>query len=272
MAGEDDNVCFVIGPIGSDGSPERKAADAIFNFMIKPIVEQHGFKPIRADMISAPGLVSRQVMQAIIDSPLVVADLTDRNPNVYYELAVRHAIRKPLVQMINGKPPLPFDVVDTRTIFFDLTDLATIEYAKGELDKQVQALLDDPKPLDNPISETLDLESYRTSDDAGQVAMGQILGALSDLRAEVRTAQSTPWFPVGSLPMEQVSTRNVHMYVLGDSAQPAPAVTIPAEFRAHMVDPQTGRNAIVDTRTFPPTGGPPTAGGAESDEDESAPG
>jgi len=51
---------------------------------------------IRADKISEPGIITTQIIGHIVDAELVIADLTDKNPNVFYELAIRHAIRNPI--------------------------------------------------------------------------------------------------------------------------------------------------------------------------------
>ena len=57
-----------------------------------------------------PGIISNQVITRLLEDNLVIADLTDRNPNVYYELAVRHAFGKPVIQIIDSNETIPFDV------------------------------------------------------------------------------------------------------------------------------------------------------------------
>ena len=69
----------------------------------------------------------------ILSDPLVVADLTDHNPNVFYEVAIRHAMQKPLVQLIDENQRIPFDVSDVRTIKVDITDLDSVERCKEML-------------------------------------------------------------------------------------------------------------------------------------------
>src|SRR5438270_3691414 len=89
--------CFVIGPIGEVGSEIRAHADRLLRFILQPVLLEHGYNAIRADKISEPGLITSQVIQHVTEDDLVVADLTRRNPNVYYELALRHVIGQPLV-------------------------------------------------------------------------------------------------------------------------------------------------------------------------------
>jgi hypothetical protein len=93
---KDTKVCFVIAPIGTEGSDVRVRSDQVLKHIITPAARECGYEPIRADQISEPGLITSQVIQHIVQDPLVIADLTGRNPNVFYELAVRHAIKNRL--------------------------------------------------------------------------------------------------------------------------------------------------------------------------------
>jgi hypothetical protein len=111
-------ICFVAAPIGEEGSEIRKRSDRVLQ-IIDRAVKGRGFSALRADKITGAGLISRQVIQYLLDAPLVIADLTGANPNVYYELALRHAVGKPYIQLIaKGEQP-PFDVRDVRTLHID---------------------------------------------------------------------------------------------------------------------------------------------------------
>jgi len=154
--------CFIVGPIGEDGSEVRRRSDQLRKHVIKPPVESLGYFAIRADEISEPGLITNQIIQHIVDDPLVVADLTDSNPNVFYELALRHAIRKPLVQLVRTGDTLPFDVAGMRTICVDLTDPDSIEKARSDIIEQVRSLEKrKPEDLYSPVSIATKLPSVR---------------------------------------------------------------------------------------------------------------
>src|SRR6267143_4729747 len=157
-------ICFVISPIGEEGSPVRKRSDQLLIHIIKHVLEPapFSFDVTRADEIQKPGLISQQVIELAIDAPLVVADLTDYNPNVLYELAIRHAARKPVIHMIRVGQSIPFDIADQRTIYYD-TDIGAAEDARVKLGKQVQAALDDPTAVDNPISVARQLLEFKES-------------------------------------------------------------------------------------------------------------
>lgn len=177
--------CFVIAPIGEAESDTRKRSDQILKHVISPALKECGYKPTRADQISEPGMITSQVIQHIVDDPLVVADLTERNPNVFYELAIRHAIRKPLVQIIKKGEQIPFDVAGTRTIHVDHHDLDSVEQAKTEIIAQVRALEKNPANIETPISVSLDLQILRQSDNPEQRSLADVLSVITELRSSV---------------------------------------------------------------------------------------
>jgi signal recognition particle subunit SEC65 len=184
----DKKICFVISPIGEDDSDTRKRSDQVLKHIITGAVEQLGYEVIRADKISEPGIITHQIIQHIVDAPLVIADLTERNPNVFYELALRHAIRKPLVQLIKKGELIPFDVAATRIIQFDLHNLDSVDAAKLEIIAQVKSLEAGKNDTDNPISVSLDLKMLKESGDPEERSLADIVEAISDLRLTITSA------------------------------------------------------------------------------------
>jgi hypothetical protein len=182
-------ICFVISPIGEDDSATRKRSDQVLKHIITSSVEQLGYEVIRADKISEPGIITHQILQHIVDSPLVIADLTERNPNVFYELALRHAIRKPLVQLIKKGELIPFDVAATRIIQFDLQNLDSVEAAKSEIIAQVKSLEAGKNDSDNPISVSLDLKVLKESGNPKERSLADIVEAISDLRLTLTSSE-----------------------------------------------------------------------------------
>jgi hypothetical protein len=177
--------CFVIAPIGEAESETRKRSDQVLKHVIFPAVSAMGYKAVRADQISEPGMITSQVIQHIVEDQLVVADLTERNPNVFYELAIRHAIRKPLVQLIKKGEQIPFDVAGTRTIHVDHRDLDSVEEAKKDIQAQIAALEKDSSKLETPISVSLDLQMLRQSDNPEARSLADVLSAVSELRSSL---------------------------------------------------------------------------------------
>jgi hypothetical protein len=127
--------CFAIAPIGSKDSETRRRSDKVLKHIFKKALDEK-YEVIRGDEIDEPGMITSQVLRAVQDAHLVVADLTEHNPNVLYELAVRHAIEKPIIHVIEPRlSKIPFDIGGFRTIEFDLTDPDSIEIAVEKLRK-----------------------------------------------------------------------------------------------------------------------------------------
>jgi hypothetical protein len=183
-------TCFVIAPIGEPDSDTRKRSDKILKHVITPATNECGYKPLRADQISEPGIITRQIIQHIIDDPLVIADLTGRNPNVFYELAIRHAIRKPLIQIISNDEQLPFDVANTRTIKVDYRDLDSVSEAKIEIVKQINAVIKDPSKVDTPISMSLDLQNLKQSEVPEQRSLADLIESVSIANLGIKNIQT----------------------------------------------------------------------------------
>jgi hypothetical protein len=149
-------TCFYVTPIGTDDSEERRHADLFLGSIIEPALGEFGLEVIRADKIAKPGMITAQVIDHLLRAKLVVADLSFLNPNVFYELSLRHACRLPTVQIIRADFRIPFDLEQFRTIKIDCTSYYTLvpqlESYKAEIAAQVRRVLEDPEAVDNPIT------------------------------------------------------------------------------------------------------------------------
>ena len=112
--------CFVISPIGNEGSPEREHADEVFKYLIEPALAEFNIQPVRSDQMSNPGRITDQMYRAIFEYDLCIAVLTFQNPNVYYELAVAQSASRPVIVLADKNTTLPFDIKDFRTLEYDL--------------------------------------------------------------------------------------------------------------------------------------------------------
>ncbi|TKH90430.1 hypothetical protein FC691_31990, partial [Bacillus cereus] len=147
-----DKTCFIITPIGDDQSDIRRAADGVIDAVIIPSLIEMGFKDENIDVahrMSNPGSINKQVITSVLDCDLAVANLTNLNPNVMYELAIRHAVRKPVIQICQKGTRLPFDITEERTIFYT-NDMAGVIELNTTFKGMVTQAIDDEEP-DNPI-------------------------------------------------------------------------------------------------------------------------
>lgn len=146
-----DKVCFIITPIGKEGTEIRKNADEVLEYIINPACEAFGYTVVRADKMPNSGLITKAIIEQIISADLVIADLTGNNPNVFYELAIRHSYRKPAIQIIKGDMNIPFDIANMRTISYETT-LSGADLAKKDIQVMMQAI-EKGEVVHNPVSE-----------------------------------------------------------------------------------------------------------------------
>lgn len=133
--------CFFIGPIGDDQSDIRDWSDQVLEYIVTPAVTELDYdEPIRADKIPAVSSISSEIMRHLVEDDLVIADLTSGNPNAFYELALRHALKKPVVHIIREGEKIPFDVRDITVISVSIDNLSKADKAKKLLKTNIQAV------------------------------------------------------------------------------------------------------------------------------------
>lgn len=151
-----ETTCFYIAPIGDAGSSLRKHSDLFLGSIVEQAVEPFKLTVIRADAIDKPGVITKQIIEYLLKSRLVIVDLSHHNPNVFYELAIRHMMRLPVVQIIRTADKIPFDINQMRTVTIDDSDIYSlvpkIESYRSEISTQIRRVLDDPDSVDNPIT------------------------------------------------------------------------------------------------------------------------
>lgn len=130
--------CFVVSPIGDPGSDIRKNADQLYQHIIKPVCEKCGFVAERVDEFNTSGSITQEILDALNDYDLVIADLTGHNPNVFFEIGYRTKSQKPIIHLKRREEVIPFDVSAIRTFEYDLTDLDMVTATKERLEQVIK--------------------------------------------------------------------------------------------------------------------------------------
>ena len=118
--------CFVIMPFGNAAlnSDRRRQLDLLYEGLIKPAVESVRI-PGRADdrivchrgdAEPRPGEIIAHIVENLVEADIAIADLTGRNPNVFYELGVRHAVNDNTILLADSEEDIPFDLRGQRLI------------------------------------------------------------------------------------------------------------------------------------------------------------
>lgn len=143
-------ICFVICPIGKPNSETRKRSDSVLKNIIRPVLKKE-YEIIRSDKISRVGNITSQIIDYLTKADLVIADLSSLNPNVFYELAIRHTTGRPYIQLIQTGEKLPFDIAYIRTIEISPQDIDSLKTTKQQL-KEVVNAINFREITDSPIS------------------------------------------------------------------------------------------------------------------------
>lgn len=196
MANKD--KCFIITPIGDDTDPIRRHIEGIIDAALRPALEDK-YDLVVAHRISEPGSITKQIITEIYSAKLVVANLTNRNPNVMYELALRHSLGKPVIMIAEKGTPLPSDIVMERTIFYQNDARGVIELreniaaAEKEIDydkteSPIYNVLHDVLK-DRQIIEFSESQSISQEDDGNATVLKYILQKLPNLEDAVQTSR-----------------------------------------------------------------------------------
>jgi hypothetical protein len=108
-------------------------------------IGKSGLRPVRADDdIFATGKIIDQVWSGITAAKVLVAELTGRNPNVFYELGLAHALNKPVVLVSSNQADVPFDLQHIRVIYYDVRDPFWGEKLIAKVSENIVSALKNP--------------------------------------------------------------------------------------------------------------------------------
>ncbi|MGD8779297.1 MAG: hypothetical protein PVH88_10100 [Ignavibacteria bacterium] len=133
------NTCFVIMPF-----------DALFQSqyenVIKPSIESLGIKCIRGNEIYSRQNIMSDIWKSIRECRFILAELTERNPNVMYEIGLAHAIGKPTILLTRNEEDVPFDLKGIRYRFYDVNDPFWGTNLSEAIKDMVKKILNEEKP------------------------------------------------------------------------------------------------------------------------------
>jgi len=189
--------CFVLAPLGKEGSITRQRSDQIYEKIIQPALAACEYEGIRADKIPTSGVITTEIIEHLLNDELVIADLTERNPNVTYELGIRHAFRKPVIHMKDvSEKKLPFDVQGIRTIDIDYRFADKWEHYKNKLIQFIKNIDTDPTKLQSPIGLTAVIQSIGKNEAQSQFN-SEVLTQLQIIKSSIFDLESVVYSQFG---------------------------------------------------------------------------
>jgi hypothetical protein len=163
----DKPTCFVLMPISDISGYETGHFARVYEHLIKPSVIEAGYKPIRADDTNKTDYIVVGIIQKIVESAMVICDLSARNPNVMYELGIRHAFNKPVTLIKDKKTDKVFDIQGLRYVEYD--ESLRIDSVQKEMAKISAAVKETANANPNSFNSVVHLAGIK----AAEVPAGQ---------------------------------------------------------------------------------------------------
>jgi nucleoside 2-deoxyribosyltransferase len=167
-------TCFVVFPIGNVGSETRDEADKLFKYVVKPVCDHCGFEAVRADQLNDADSITQKMINKLETADLVIADVSECNPNVFYEIGFRARANKPVIYLKKQGGALPFDIKTIRAFEYDLSDLDSVAEVKERLEQTIQSFT---YPSSDGVSNDGDVQAEKLL----LPVLYQILDAIAEL-------------------------------------------------------------------------------------------
>lgn len=186
--------------------PFRAKFDGIYTKVIRPAIVDSGNTPIRADGIFSAGEVLAQIAEGIANSSLVVAEVSELNANVYYELGLAHSMRKPTLLVSHSTETVPFDLRPLRCITYSVDNPEWGAVLRADLQRGIAETLDSPvaavplgvlKALDGMSDSGQGAASSPTSEEGSTIAL--LLDRIARLTNVVNSMQTPKTMPEADL-------------------------------------------------------------------------
>ena len=177
--------CFVVSPIGHDGSEIRRRADQVYKYIIAPVCNTCGFEAVRVDQLNQSDSITQTILDMLIQSELVIADITGHNPNAFYEMGYRACTGKPMIHLKEKGEPIPFDIASIRTFDYDLTDLDSVAEIKSRLEQTVSSFNFLEVEDNEPSVANQEIEKRESS-----LGTSQLLPILYDIQDQITNLRS----------------------------------------------------------------------------------
>lgn len=193
-----EKFCFVIMPISDQEGYDNDHFTRVYKHLIIPACKKAGFVPIRADDEIKTNYIVIDIIRKILESDIVLCDLSAKNPNVMYELGIRQAFNKKTVLIKDNKTSRVFDIQGLRTIDYD--ENLRIDEVQSKIESIAQTLKQTAESKNDDINSLIQLlsikpavlpENYEISKESNLVlnALNDISKRLSKIEGQENSTQ-----------------------------------------------------------------------------------
>jgi len=143
MSSKKEKVCFILMPF-------KEELKDVYNKAMKPACKEVGFEPRRVDEKAGPFCITKEIIEKIDLSDVIIADMTDKNANVFYEMGVAHAFGNKTILIIQEPQEPPFDMKDYHAIKY-IQNESGLKKLKNDLIKSLQGFKKWRMGITNPV-------------------------------------------------------------------------------------------------------------------------
>ncbi|WP_073294311.1 hypothetical protein [Chryseobacterium polytrichastri] len=159
---EKQKTCFVIMPISDQDGYDKGHFSRVYQHIIKPACELAGFHSIRADDEVKTNYIVIDIIKKVLDSDIVICDLSAKNPNVMYELGIRQSFNKKSVLIKDKKTNRIFDIQGLRTIDYD--ENLRIDEVQKAISSIAKTLKETYEEKENEVNSLIQLLSIKPAE------------------------------------------------------------------------------------------------------------
>lgn len=184
-------TCFVIMPISDVHGYEVGHFARVYEHLLKPAIAAAGYEPVRADDAVKTDYIVVGIIQKIVESEMVICDFSARNPNVMYELGIRHAFNKPVALIKDRRTEKVFDIQGLRYTEYD--DSLRIDSVEKDIAKISSTITETAKSGADGMNSVVQLAGIKAADvPAGQTVSPDtqlLLSAIATLERRIETVE-----------------------------------------------------------------------------------
>jgi hypothetical protein len=179
-----EKTAFIIMPFSKTNSCTETEWSEIFDEVFKPSLLDIGYNCERAQ--PETGSLIRTILKKLQDSFIVIADITDRNANVFYELGVRHALSKRTIIVAQDYKHIPSDLLGYWSIIYNTTPKGVTTFKK-DIKRIIENIEKKPFESDSPISDFIDKELYGISNQTLKYSLKKLIALRTELSGNINT-------------------------------------------------------------------------------------
>jgi hypothetical protein len=145
--------CFVMMPFGTTET-ERIMFNEVYNCINDSVEETGNVICHRADKEKRTGEIIVDIIDSLYNAGIAIADLTNKNPNVFYELGVRHSLKNNTILIAQNIEHVPFDLRQLRVIIYEYS-VPGMRLLKNGLIETIKSIQFSER-IDNPVRRYLE--------------------------------------------------------------------------------------------------------------------